>query len=115
MSKLTAAVDRSTTKQSTAGELTVFMRKVKTGEPYAGSGILSVHLPDANFVLYLTELTSHGLARSAVVNQGAFVGDPIGRLTGHSTAPRHLTVTVKARGIPSLHARLVQFSSSPTP
>ena len=115
MSKLTADVDSHATMTTTAGELTLFMRKVKTGEPYAGSGILSVHLSNANFVLYLTELTSHGTARSAVVNQGAFVGDPVGRLTGHGTSPCHLAITVKAKGIPTLRARLVRFSSSPTP
>jgi hypothetical protein len=115
MSDLTAAVGPASAKTTTAGELTVFMRKVKTGEPYAGSGILSVHLPNANFVLYLTELSSHGTARSAVVNKGAFVGDPIGHVSGRSTAPGHLTFTVEAKGIPSLHARLVRFSNRPTP
>jgi hypothetical protein len=117
MSDLTAAVQPSTpaTRPVSEGELSVFMRKVKTDEPYEGSGILSVHSSDGNYVLYLTELKSHGSARSAVVNQGAFLGPPIGRLSGHSSRPGHITITVRAQGISTLHARLARFSTSPTP
>lgn len=99
----------------TGGELTVFLRKVKTGEPLQPSGILSVVTPSGNFVLYLTQLESAGAARSAVVNQGAFVGAPIGSLTGVSTAPEQLTARVSAQGIAPFTVRFVRFSASPVP
>lgn len=110
-----AARVAAVSQQPTGGELTIFMRKVKTGEPYVPSGILSVHTASGNSVIYLTMLSSAGSGRTAVVNQGAFVGNPIGKLTGTAGAGGRLTATVDAQGFPTFTVRLVRFSANPAP
>lgn len=104
-------------RRPTGGELTLFLRKVKvkTSEQLEPSGILSVLTPAGNYVLYLTMLESGGATRAATVNQGAFVGAPIGKLAGTSTGPGTLSATVTATSIGTISARFVRFSASPQP
>lgn len=69
-----AAADRLTAgaQTPTGGELTLFMRTVKKTEPPAPSGILSLDTQAGSYVLYLTNLQSAGLGRTATVRGGAF-------------------------------------------
>jgi hypothetical protein len=103
--------------EPTGGELTLFLRKakVKTTVELLPSGILSIRTPAGNYVLYLTMLESAGTRRAATVNQGAFVGAPLGTLTGTSGAGGTLTATVAATGVGKISARFVRFSANPQP
>lgn len=99
----------------TAGQLTLFMRTIKKTEPPEPSGILSVVTPAGSYILYLTDLRSNGLMRSATVHGGAFAGPAIGKLTGTSAGQGTLTADVTAGGTGTFSVRLVRFSHSPEP
>lgn len=99
----------------TGGELTLFMRTVKKTEPPVPSGILSLTAPVGSYVLYLTNLQSAGLTRTANVHGGAFLGPVLGTLKGTSGGAATLTADVTARGVGAFSVRFVRFSSSPTP
>jgi hypothetical protein len=104
-------------QQPTGGQLSVFLRKVKTGLPLSPSGILSLRTQEGNLIIYLTDLTSAGTTRSGMVNQGAFLGTPIGTLTAtpDPSAGGTLDATIKASGLPEMTLKLKRFSISPTP
>jgi hypothetical protein len=99
----------------TGGELTLFMRTVKKSEPPVPSGILSLNTSAGNYVLYLTNLQSDGLTRTATVHGGSFLGPTTGTLKGTSGGTGTLTADVTARSIGMFSVRLVRFSGSPTP
>lgn len=100
-------------ERPTGGELTAFLRTYR-GQMLP-SAILSLRMPSGNVVLYLTELKANGSHRSAVINQAAFAGAPIGALAGTSTAPGTLTAAVHAQGLPTLALHFARFSSNPVP
>jgi len=112
-----AAADRlaAGAQAPTGGELTLFMRTVKKSEPPVPSGILSLLTPAGSFVMYLTNLQSAGLGRTAAVHGGAFVGPELGVLKGTIGGDETLTADVTARGIGTFSVRLVRFSGSPQP
>jgi hypothetical protein len=112
-----AAADRlvAGAQTPTSGELTLFMRTVKKTEPPVPSGILSLTSSTGSYVLYLTNLRSHGLMRSAVVRGGAFLGPVIGSLSGTTGGTGTLTAHVTGRGIGTFSVRFVRFSRSPEP
>ena len=97
------------------GELTMFMRIVKKGEPPVPSGVLDLHSAADDRVFYLTELTSNGASRSAKINGGAFVGPVIGSFTGTSTKPDRLSGTVTAEGLGRLQVTFTRFSEQVQP
>jgi hypothetical protein len=97
------------------GQLTLFMRTVKKTQPPEPSGILSLATPAGSYVLYLTDLESSGVSRSATVHGGAFLGPKVGALKGTSGGSATLTADVAARGIGTFSVRFVRFSSSPKP
>ena len=99
----------------TGGELTLFMRTVKKTEPPEPSGILSLTTAAGSYVLYLTNLESAGLARTATVHGGAFLGPAIGVLKGSSGGSATLTADVTAHGIGAFSVRFVRFSANPSP
>src|SRR5262249_5664553 len=98
-----------------SGELTMFMRTVKKSEPPVPSGILSLLTPVGSYVLYLTNLQSQGLMRSATVHGGSFLRPSIGTLKGTRGGAGTLTADVVARGIGTFSVRFVRFSASPKP
>lgn len=112
-----AAADRlaAGAQTPTGGELTLFMRTVKKTEPPVPSGILSLTTSAGSYVLYLTNLESAGLGRTATVHGGSFLGPVVGMLKGTSSGSATLTSDVTARGIGVFSVRLVRFSASPTP
>ena len=95
------------------GSLTTFLRKVKTGEPLAPSGILSVFGSAGTEVLYLTDLDVHGNQRIATVDGGSFLGIPIGRFTATPSSGGVLDAVIRASGLGTAHVRLVHFSAAP--
>ncbi len=96
-----------------SGALTTFLRKVKTGEPLAPSGILSIFGPSGSQVLYLTEMSLHGSRRTAVVNGGSFLGVPIGAFTATPGSGNSLDAVIRASGLGTAHVRLVNFTAAP--
>jgi hypothetical protein len=105
----------ATAQTPTGGQLTLFMRTVKKTEPPEPSGILSVVTPSGSYILYLTDLRSNGLVRTATVHGGAFAGPVIGKLSGTSAGQGTLTAAVTAGGTGTFSVRLVRFSHSPEP
>jgi hypothetical protein len=103
------------TARPTGGELTLFMRIAKPGKPPVPSGILDLHAPGEDRVLYLTELLSSGTARRAAINGGAFVGPVIGSFSGTSSAAGKLSGLISAEGIGGLSVRLTRFSAAAQP
>lgn len=114
-----AAAERVTAPASTStntvtGELSVFLRKGKSGEPYSPSGILSVRGAAGNQVLYLTDLGLHGSTRTADVIGGSFLGVQVGTFTARARGTT-MTARIVAHGLGTVHARLVRFSAQPAP
>jgi hypothetical protein len=109
----TAAQLRAASGPVSSGALKTFLRKVKTGEPLAPSGILSIFGSDGSQVLYLTELNLHGTQRTAVVNGGSFLGVPIGTLSATPGPSGSLDTVIKAGGLGTVHVRLVRFVAAP--
>jgi hypothetical protein len=108
--KLSAASERPT-----GGQLTMFMRVVKKTLPPEPSGILSLQTPSGNSVLYLTKLTSAGLARNAQVHGGSYLGPQLGTFSGTSAAPGALSGKLSTAGAGTFVARFTRFSTSPQP
>ena len=96
-----------------SGALTTFLRKVKTGEPLAPSGILSIFGSGGSQVLYLTEMGLHGTQRTAVVNGGSFLGVPIGTFTAVPGSAGSLDAVIKASGLGTVHVALKDFTAAP--
>lgn len=96
-----------------SGQLVTFLRKVKTGEPLAPSGILSVFGSSGSEVLYLTDLALHGTKRVATVNGGSFLGVPIGTFTATPASGDDLNAVITATGLGSVPVRLTDFAAAP--
>jgi hypothetical protein len=109
-----SAAEHLTVSTSVRGQLSVFIRKVKTGEPLAPSGVLSVFDSNGSNVLYLTDLAVHHRIRTADVLGGSFLGVPTGHFTAHASG-RTMTIHLQARGIGTVTGRLTRFSSDPAP
>jgi hypothetical protein len=109
-----SAAERLTTPARVSGQLAVFIRKVKTGEPLAPSGVLSVFDASGSNVLYLTDLAVHHRSRTADVLGGSFLGVTTGHFTAHASGTT-MTVHLQARGIGTVTGRLTRFSSDPAP
>lgn len=109
-----SAAERIPTATTVNGQLSVFIRKVKTGEPLAPSGVLSVFDSSGSNVLYLTDLAVHHRIRTADVLGGSFLGVPTGHFTAHASGTT-MTIHVRARGIGAVTGRLTRFSSDPAP
>jgi hypothetical protein len=108
------AAEHLTASTRVRGQLSVFIRKVKTGEPLAPSGVLSVFDSSGSNVLYLTDLAVHHRIRTADVLGGSFLGVPTGHFTAHASGTT-MTVHLRARGIGTVNGRLSRFSSEPAP
>jgi hypothetical protein len=108
------AADHLSTSTRVSGQLSVFVRKVKTGEPLAPSGVLSLFDSSGSNVLYLTDLAVHHRIRTADVLGGSFLGVPTGHFTAHASGTT-MTVHLRARGIGTVTGRLTRFSSAPSP
>jgi hypothetical protein len=109
-----SAADHLSTPTRVTGELSVFIRKVKTGEPYAPSGVMSVFDSSGSNVLYLTDLAVHHGIRTADVLGGSFLGVPTGHFTAHASGTT-MTIGLQARGIGTVTGRLTRFSINPAP
>jgi hypothetical protein len=109
-----SAAERLTASKTARGELSVFIRKVKTGEPLAPSGVLSVFDSSGSNVLYLTELAEHHRTRTADVLGGSFLGVPTGHFTAHASGTT-MAFQLRARGIGTVTGHLTRFSSEPAP
>jgi hypothetical protein len=109
-----STAEHLTASRSTHGELAVFIRKVKTGEPLAPSGVLSLFDASGSNVLYLTDLAVHHRIRTADVLGGSFLGVPTGQFTAHASGTT-MTIHLRARGIGTVTGRLIRFSSNPAP
>lgn len=109
-----SAAERLPTATKVSGQLSVFIRKVKTGEPLAPSGVLSVFDSSGSNVLYLTDLAVHHQLRTADLLGGSFLGVPTGHFTGHASGTT-MTIHLRARGIGTVTGRLTRFSSDPAP
>jgi hypothetical protein len=109
----TAAQLSSAAGPVSSGALTTFVRKVKTGEPLAPSGILSIFGSSGSQVLYLTKMNLHGAQRTAVVNGGSFLGLPIGTFTATAGFRGSLDAVIKASGLGTVHVRLMNFVAAP--
>lgn len=95
-----------------SGRLVTFLRKVKTGEPLAPSGILSIFGASGTQVLYLTDLAVRGDRRSATVNGGSFLGVPVGSLTA-TVGRGGLDAVIRASGLGTVRVRLTHFRAAP--
>ena len=102
-------------KRIEGGELTLFMRLMFKGKPLIPSGILDLRGSGEAVVVYLTDLQSSGDARRATLNGGAFVGPSIGSFAGRGGKPGVLSGTATVRGLGTVRARFVRFSSSAQP
>jgi len=109
-----SAAEHLSTPARVSGELSVFIRKVKTGEPYAPSGIMSVFDSSGSNVLYLSDLAVHHGIRTADVLGGSFLGVPTGHFTAHSSGTT-MTIHLQARGLGTVTGRLTRFSINPAP
>jgi hypothetical protein len=109
-----SAAEHLSTPTRVSGELSVFIRKVKTGEPYAPSGVMSVFDSSGSNVLYLTDLAVHHGIRTADVLGGSFLGVPTGHFTAHASGTT-MTIRLQARGIGTVTGRLTRFSINPAP
>ena len=100
-----------------SGELTMFMREEHKGAPLLPSGILDLHgpAPIGAELLYLTSLSHSGNVRHAVINGGSFAGPVVGAFTAVPGSGGKLTVTATVKGLGTLHASFIRFSSSPQP
>lgn len=105
----------ASSQRPTGGQLTLFMRTVKKTLPPVPSGILSLETPAGSTVVYLTQLSSAGLGRKALVNGGSFLGPTLGSLTGTSSAAGSLTATITTQALGTFSARFSRFSASPKP
>lgn len=108
------AAEHLTASRRARGELAVFIRKVKTGEPLAPSGVLSLFDSSGSNVLYLTDLAVHRRIRTAEVLGGSFLGVPTGHLTARASGTT-MTIHLRARGVGTVTGRLTRFSSNPAP
>jgi hypothetical protein len=108
------AADQLATPTSVRGQLSVFIRKVKTGEPLVPSGVLSVFDSSGSNVLYLTDLAVHHRIRTADVLGGSFLGVPTGHFAAHASGTT-MTVHLRAHGIGTVTGRLTRFSTAPSP
>ena len=109
-----SAAEHLTTPARVNGQLAVFIRKVKTGEPLAPSGVLSLFDANGSNVLYLTDLAVHHRIRTADVLGGSFLGVPTGHFSAHASGTT-MTVHLGARGIGTVTGRLTRFSSDSAP
>jgi len=98
----------------TGGELTLFLRVVKTGQPPLPSGILALQAPSGEELVYLTDLISTAGALQATINGGAFVGPVIGSFAGIKTSGSIVGVA-SVPGLGSFEADYTRFSGSPQP
>ena len=108
--RLSAAAQRPT-----GGQLTLFMRTVKKILPPVPSGILSLHTPSGNSVVYFTYLSSAGSARKAQVHGGSYLGPQLGTFSGTSTAPGTLRGRLNGSGIGNVALRFTRFSTRIAP
>jgi hypothetical protein len=98
----------------TAGQLTLFMRVVKTTSPPLPSGILALQTPSGENLVYLTSLIKTAGTFVATVNGGAFVGPVIGSFSA-IRGPGAVDAVVSLQGVGSFEVDFTRFSDSPQP
>jgi hypothetical protein len=103
-----------TAYRPTTGQLTLFMRVVKTGEAPLQSGILAVQTPSGTQLSYLTSLINTGGVLEATINGGAFVGPAIGGFAAIRTA-NGIAGVASIAGVTRFEAQYTRFSTSPQP
>jgi hypothetical protein len=98
------------------GELTMFPQEEFPGS-IQPAGILKLKTKAGNNdLVYLTELSHAGRkGRLAVVTGGAFVGPKIGGFAARLLAPGRLKGRVTTRGLGTVKALFVRYSTKPTP
>jgi hypothetical protein len=97
-----------------SGELTLFIQ-----EEYPGSeepaGILKLRTKANSDVVYLKELKHRGLARTALVKGGAFLGPTIGRFIGKMRKPGKLVANVSTRSLGTIELAFSRYSTKSAP
>jgi hypothetical protein len=95
------------------GELTMFIQEEFPGseEP---AGILKLRTKRNNDVVYLKELKHKGIARTAVVKGGSFLGPSIGRFIGKMRRPGRIVANVSTRSLGTVELSFTRFSRKPT-
>jgi hypothetical protein len=87
-------------------------------EEFPGSeepaGILKLRTKSNNDVVYLKELKHKGIARTAVVKGGSFLGPSIGRFIGKMRRPGRIVANVSTRSLGTVELSFTRFSRKPT-
>jgi hypothetical protein len=96
------------------GELTMFIQEEFPGseEP---AGILKLRTKTNNDVVYLKELKHQGLARTAIVKGGSFLGPTIGKFIGKMRKPGRIVANVSTRSLGTVELFFTRYSRKPTP
>jgi hypothetical protein len=96
------------------GELTMFIQEEFPGseEP---AGILKLRTKTNNDVVYLKELKHQGLARTAIVKGGSFLGPTIGKFIGKMRKPGRIVANVSTRSLGTIELFFTRYSRKPTP
>jgi hypothetical protein len=111
-----ASAGTTSTGGSTAatGDLSLFLRTIKSTEPLALSGILSIKRTTGEQLVYLTNLTSRQGALHADINGGSYFGPVIGSFTGIRNTTS-VVGTISLSGFPSFEARFTPIGRAPSP
>jgi len=100
------------------GELTLLRRPVEPrGTPLIPSGLIQLRVQTARGTipvnLYLSELKSFGKTRHASIKGSSFAGPVLGSFAGLSPRPGRLTGVAMVKGLGTIRADFVRFSTKP--
>lgn len=97
------------------GELTLFPREVQRGAPLVPSGLVQLRVPTRQgpvlVNLYVSELRSFGRTRHAEIKGSAPTGPVLGSFAGVSPQPGRLSGVAMVKGLGTIRANFVRFST----
>ncbi|HYC81881.1 MAG TPA: hypothetical protein VEB65_08845 [Solirubrobacterales bacterium] len=96
------------------GQLNLFIQEEFPGS-LQPAGILKLTTRAGRIdLVYLTDLHHRGTGRGAEIHGGAFIGPKIGTFAGTQRKPGRIRATLHTRGLGTVKALFVRFSTKPT-
>ena len=96
------------------GQLNLFMQEEFPGSRQPAGILKLITRAGNNDLVYLTDLHHRGAGRGAEIHGGAFIGPKIGTFAGTQRKPGRIRATLHTRGLGTVKALFVRFSTKPT-
>ncbi|MGD9735637.1 MAG: hypothetical protein AB7V58_08530 [Solirubrobacterales bacterium] len=97
------------------GQLNLFMQEEFPGSRQPAGILKLITGAGNNALVYLTDLHHRGAGRGAEIHGGAFIGPKIGFFAGVQRRPGRIMARFRTRGLGTVRAVFVRFSTKPIP